>query len=151
DAVKRPIQGNTRSIATALGRRTPARVLDEDSPHRFGRRGEELPFYSPGPVHFLRKPQINLVHQSRRLERMTGSLAPHLLIRDRPQLRVHLLTQRRRVARAHALARRFGRRPVHGLRIPRIASWPKQKLAPLVQLLRVEFQAALAAARTAWS
>ena len=53
--------------------------LDEDAAHRLGRRGEEMAVALPPPVvRRADQPQVGLVHQGRRVERLAGLLSREL-------------------------------------------------------------------------
>jgi hypothetical protein len=66
-----------------------ARVLDEDAAHGLGGGGEEMTATAPARVLRPDQPQIRLVHQGRRLERLAGLLLRQLLCRQLAQLVVN--------------------------------------------------------------
>ena len=66
-------------LATPLEAPVPPRSFDQDPPHRFGRRCEEMPLIVPLLRHGLvDQSQICFVHQRRRLQRLTGFLVRQL-------------------------------------------------------------------------
>jgi hypothetical protein len=53
-----------------------ARLIDEDVPHRLGRRAKEVTFAGEG--RFVRQSQVRFVHQGGGVEGLSGVLSPHL-------------------------------------------------------------------------
>lgn len=81
------VEGQRLLAATPLLAAAAARPVDEDSPHRFGRRREKVGPAVPGEVS-VDEPQIGLVDQGGGLELRTSTLAAHPMPSDRPQLLV---------------------------------------------------------------
>ena len=69
------VQVYSAQVAAALEAVPPPGVLNQDSPHGFGRSSEEMSASVPGPVGIdADQPQVRLVHQRRGLERLSGQL-----------------------------------------------------------------------------
>jgi hypothetical protein len=70
-------------------------VLDQNAPHRLGRRAVKMAAVLE--VHFAqaRQAQIGLVDQCRRLQRVLGPFVAQHGARQLPELRVHRVDQRR--------------------------------------------------------
>ena len=66
------IEIQTIPISAAAQRRVPPGALDQDPPHRLGRRGEEVATAVPAGILGTDQPQVSLMHQGRRLERLPG-------------------------------------------------------------------------------
>jgi len=66
-----------------------AGVLDENPPHRVGGGGEEMTAAVPGEFGVGDQPGVGLMNQSGRLQRVSGPLFAHALLRDFPQLIVY--------------------------------------------------------------
>jgi hypothetical protein len=78
-------------------------VVDEDSPHRFGRGGEKVA--SVREFLIAHQPQIGFVDQGRRIERVMGRFDSHPRHSERPQLGIH---EREQVRRRVMIAARCG-------------------------------------------
>ena len=76
----------------------PARALDEDSPHGFGSRGEEMRSIGKDSI---AQAKPGLVHQRGRLKRMSRLFPRHLL---RGQLAQFLIDQRQQFVGGIAVA-----------------------------------------------
>ena len=91
-----------RLRAAALRRLPPPGVVDQDPPHRLRRRAVEVPAVLQPHLPDAFEPQVGLVDQGRRLERVVGPLVAQQPAGELTQLAVHQLHQRRerrRVAR----------------------------------------------------
>ena len=78
----------------ALLRAARARALDQDLPHRVRRDGAEVRAVLPALRPILQQPQIRLVDERRRLQRLPGTLAAQIARRQAPQLLVDDRQQR---------------------------------------------------------
>ena len=84
------VQFDSLQISAPLLAQFPARVFDENPAHRFGGSGKKMsPAFPPQGLIRVDKPNIRLMHQSRRLQRMIRTLVGHPCGRQTSQLRVH--------------------------------------------------------------
>ena len=105
-----PCRGRPGAVAAALQPVTAAGVLDQDSTHGLGRRGEEMTAAVPGPIGIdADQTQVGLVDERRRLQGLAGRLARQPLRGQPPQL---VVDQRQQLASRPRLARP---RPVVGM------------------------------------
>ncbi len=77
-------------------------MIDEDSPHRLGRGGEELPSSRPSPI-ASRELEIGLVHKGGRLQRHAAGLRRKLTVGELVKLPVDEREQLLRIRRGRAL------------------------------------------------
>ena len=81
------VEVNPGTVTAALESVVTAGVLDQDSTHGLGRRGEEMATAVPWPIGSLAdQPQVRLMHQRRRLQRLPRSLSRQPLRSQPPQL-----------------------------------------------------------------
>ena len=66
-----------------------ARTIDEDAPHHLGRHREELRAVLPDGAILIDQTKVDLVHERRRLQRLTRALAPKERRRSPSELIVH--------------------------------------------------------------
>lgn len=79
----------------------PARVINEDAPHRFGGGGEEMRAVAPFGLIISAKPQPRLVNERGGLQSLSGIFARHLL---RGQLAQFFINQREQLIRGVRVA-----------------------------------------------
>ena len=98
-------------MAAAFGRVPRPGALDEDLSHQPRGDAEEVrPVAGSGGA--ASEPQPRFVHESRRIERLTGPFAAHLRVRDSPQLLVD--ERQQRVERAFLAGTRCSKKRGHG-------------------------------------
>jgi hypothetical protein len=98
------LQDGQRDPLTTLTlvRRPPARVVDEDAPHRARRGSEEMCPVDERLPTVLRELEPDLVHQFRRMQGVVGALASKVTPGQPPELRIG---QREQRVEAGAVAR----------------------------------------------
>jgi hypothetical protein len=64
-------------------------TIDEDTPHHLGRHREELRAVLPDRAILIHQTKVDLVHECRRLQRLTCALASKERRRSAPELIVH--------------------------------------------------------------
>jgi hypothetical protein len=83
-------QGHLQAASIAFLSALVAGMIDENSPHGFGRGGEEVSAVLPTPaIGGPDEPQVSLVNQSSCIERVFRRLGRHSGCRKLPQLVVH--------------------------------------------------------------
>ena len=76
---QRFIERDARLAAAALQGVAGARPLDQDLSHRVRRNGAEVRAVLPALGPILEQPQVRLMHECRRLQRLAGALAPQIV------------------------------------------------------------------------
>jgi hypothetical protein len=66
-----------------------AGMIDQDAPHHLTRDSEELPAVLPHDLPLIDQPQICLVHEGRRLQRVPAAFAAQLPSRPPAQVLIH--------------------------------------------------------------
>src|SRR5262249_26239578 len=77
---------NPNQVATALEPRFAPRVLDQNSPHRFGRCAKEMRAILPGPLAIANKPQPGFMHKCSSLQGLPGGFLSHPCCRETAEL-----------------------------------------------------------------
>ena len=96
------VEVDALSVPAVLGPPLATDVVDQNPPHCFGGGGKEMPAAIPVLTLFTaHEPQIDLVHQRRRLERLARRLLRHLLGGQSPQ---RIVDQRQQLLRRVRIA-----------------------------------------------
>src|SRR5580698_1834527 len=106
-----------------------ARVFDEDSSHGLGRRGKEVPTPFPLPrLGNLDQPQIGLMDQGGRVERLARPLLSHSL---RGQLAQFVIDQRQQFLGPGPITpmdrREYGRYVAHANEYTGVGAWDSKE------------------------
>ncbi len=82
-------QRNALQAAAPTQRAIAAGVIHQDPAHRPGGNRQKVGPVFPLDLRLIHEPEIRLVHQTGRAERVTWSLGPELTMCHQPQLRIH--------------------------------------------------------------
>jgi hypothetical protein len=80
------IEGNLLRPAASLVRPAGSRGIHQDATHQAGTDGDELRAILPLHLPDIHQPQVHLVDERRRLQRVSVTLARHVAARETPQL-----------------------------------------------------------------
>jgi hypothetical protein len=86
--LRRFVEGDSLSAATALLVLLLARVVNKDSPHHFSANSKELGAILPMRFFLIDQPNVSFVNQRCRLQGVIATLAAHVVMREPVQFRI---------------------------------------------------------------